>query len=115
MAVSMIGMHALTGKHLDGLAHLRQSISDILRTPLGTRVMRREYGSGLFELIDRPVNRTWLVQAYAAVVAALERWEPRFKLKKVKIQSVDAGSVTLDLTGIYLVDGKQVVLEGIQI
>jgi len=113
MALSMTGMNAVTGKHLDGLDHLRQSISDILRTPLGTRVMRREYGSGLFEMIDRPVNRTWLVQAYAAVVAALDKWEPRFKLKKVEILSVDAGSVTLDMTGIYLVDGKQVVLEGI--
>jgi len=111
--VGMTGMNAATGKHLDGLAHLRQSISDILRTPLGTRVMRREYGSGLFELIDRPVNRTWLVEAYAAVVAALDRWEPRFKLKKIKMQAVAAGTVTLDLTGIYLVDGKQVVLEGI--
>ncbi len=109
----MTGMDAATGKHLDGLAHLKQSIRDILRTPIGTRVMRREYGSGLFDLIDRPVNRAWLVEAYAAVAVALDRWEPRFRLKKIRVQSVDAGAVTMDLTGVYLVDGKQIVLEGI--
>ncbi|MEW7978507.1 MAG: GPW/gp25 family protein [Candidatus Sedimenticola endophacoides] len=54
----MQGMHAITGQHLAGEAHLRQSIIDILTTPLGTRVMRRDYGSRLFELVDAPINRS---------------------------------------------------------
>ena len=53
----MIGMSAVTGKPLEGLDHLRQSIADILSTPIGTRVGRREYGSLLAELVDLD-NRT---------------------------------------------------------
>jgi phage baseplate assembly protein gpV len=41
---------------LDGDAHLVQSCEDIVTTPLGTRVMRRDYGCLLAEL-DRPLNR----------------------------------------------------------
>nr|VFK47168.1 MAG: hypothetical protein BECKTC1821D_GA0114238_104214 [Candidatus Kentron sp. TC] len=40
----MAGMSAFTGKHFSDIAHLRQSITDILTTPIGSRVMRREYG-----------------------------------------------------------------------
>ncbi len=53
----MRGMSNKTGKELEGIEHLKQSIIDILTTPIGSRIMRREYGSRLFELIDRPINR----------------------------------------------------------
>jgi len=38
----MTGIDASTGKALGGIAHVRQSVRDILTTPLGTRVMRRD-------------------------------------------------------------------------
>ena len=47
----MTGMDRETGKSLSGIEHLRQSIRDILTTPIGSRVMRRDYGSRLFELL----------------------------------------------------------------
>ena len=62
-----------TATLLGGLDHLRQSIIDILTTPIGTRVMRPDYGSRLFELIDRPVNAEFLVDLYAETVIALNR------------------------------------------
>jgi phage baseplate assembly protein W len=43
----MIGLNAANGQALSGLDHLRQSIRDILTTRIGTRVMRRDYGSRL--------------------------------------------------------------------
>ena len=52
------GMNSQTGKRLSGMDHLRQSIIDILTTPIGSRVMRPGYGSRLFELVDAPVNQT---------------------------------------------------------
>jgi phage baseplate assembly protein W len=52
----MIGMDARSGAFSDDLAHLRQSIADVLTTPIGSRVQRREYGSLLPELIDQPFN-----------------------------------------------------------
>jgi len=67
----MRGTDAKTGKPLSGVAHLRQSIRDILTTPLGSRVMRRNYGSRLFDLVDNPLNDQTLVEIFAATAEAL--------------------------------------------
>ncbi|QQN40415.1 GPW/gp25 family protein [Acinetobacter sp. CS-2] len=104
-----------TGKTVEGLEHLKQSIIDILTTPIGSRVMRRDYGSRLFELIDAPVNRETLVDYYAAVAEALDLWEPRIQLQQVDITSAVVGSITLSITGKYLIDGQAVRLDGIVI
>ena len=81
----MIGLDKTSGLQLDGNAHLAQSIGDILSTPLGTRVMRRDYGSMLFDLIDQPINGATRLLLYAATAIALQRWEPRVRLKRVGI------------------------------
>jgi phage baseplate assembly protein W len=75
--------------------------------------MRREYGSNLFYLVDRPVNRDFLQQIYAAVAEALERWEPRLNLKKVTVDEVKDGRITLSLSGIYLITQMRVDIKGV--
>lgn len=96
----MAGMNINTGERLSGLAHLRQSIADILTTPIGTRVMRRDYGSRLFELIDQPHNGATQVRLYAATAEALLKWEPRIRLTQVKLYRTDTpGKVVIDLKG----------------
>ena len=114
--MSMTGMDNTTGKPLDGLAHLRQSITDILTTPIGSRVMRRDYGSKLFTLIDAPMHPRGILRIYAAVATALEQWEPRLRLTRVRLNdaSID-GRLSLTLEGEYLPDGRSVTLEGIQL
>ncbi|MNM57510.1 Lysozyme [compost metagenome] len=57
----MMGMHAATGRSLTGLAHLRQSVADIITTPIGSRIRRRRYGSEVPELIDQPLNSATLL------------------------------------------------------
>ena len=109
----MIGMNTADGRSLSGLDHLRQSIRDILTTPIGSRVMRREYGSGLFRLVDAPLTRGLLVDIYAATAEALDRWEPRFRLLRVQAGQAGDGQVSLDLTGQHLPNGQTVTLEGI--
>lgn len=111
----MDGTSASDGKLLGGLDHLRQSITDILTTPLGSRVMRRDYGSRLYELVDAPMNGSTVMDLYAATAEALEAWEPRFRLTQVTLASADAGAVELDLTGQYLPDGQVVTLDGIKV
>lgn len=111
----MQGTSALTGKPLSGIAHLRQSIRDILTTPIGSRVMRRDYGSRLFSLIDAPMNRATLLNIYAATADAIAKWEPRFKLQSVTASSAAPGSVVLNMVGEYLPDGKIVALDGIEV
>lgn len=109
----MKGTNAATGAPLDGLDHLRQSIRDILTTPIGTRVMRRDYGSRLPYLVDAPMNRSTLLDLYAATAEALETWEPRISVQQVTAIAAVPGRVELSITGEYLPDGKQITIDGI--
>lgn len=85
--MSWLGMNCVTGKAISDADHIRQSIQDILTTPRGSRVMRREYGSDLFELIDQPQSQTLRLHMMAAIVTALSRWEPRIRITHIDIQS----------------------------
>lgn len=109
----MLGIDATNGKALSGVAHLRQSIAVLLSTPIGSRVMRRDYGSRIFDLIDAPMNRATLLDLYAAVADAIERWEPRFRLREVLATEAQPGKVTFSLTGELLIDGRELTLDGI--
>jgi Bacteriophage baseplate protein W len=93
-------MNAGTGAAIDGEAHLAQSIADILTTPIGSRVMRRDYGSLLFELIDMPFNAVTRALLHAATAIALMRWEPRLLLRRVLIiLGAAPGEVILTIEG----------------
>jgi len=104
----MSGLSATTARVLSEEQHLAQSINDILSTPLGSRVMRREYGSDLPRLIDAPLNGETLVDLYAATAEAIDRWEPRFDLRRVEVADAVAGKLSLTLTGEVL--GLETVL-----
>ena len=105
----MIGLDRRTGQPQSGTAHLKQSIEDILTTPVGSRRMRPEYGSSLRRYVDLPVSEGWKSAVQAEVARALGRWEPRLKLERVRVTAVLKGQITLSLTGAYL--GDDVVLE----
>ena len=96
-------MNRTTGQSITGLDHLRQSLGDILTTPIGSRVMRREYGSLVPELIDHPDNLATQVRVYAAVASALMRWEPRFRLSRIEsLREADRpGAVQAEQHGAY--------------
>ena len=104
----MSGLSATTARLLPEEQHLAQSINDILSTPLGSRVMRRDYGSDLPRLIDAPLNGETLVDLYAATAEAIDRWEPRFELRRVEVADAVAGKLSLTLTGEVL--GLETVL-----
>lgn len=78
-------MDRSTGKPMGGDAHLAQSIGDILSTPIGSRVMRRDYGSALFQLIDQPMNALGRLRIIAAAADAIRRWEPRIRLTRAQL------------------------------
>lgn len=95
----MTGLSRLTARALDLDEHLAQSITDILTTPKGARVLRRDYGSRLPDLIDAPMNGETLVDVFAETAEALDLWEPRLKLRRVEVTAAAAGAMTLLLTG----------------
>lgn len=100
-ALAFTGMDASTGRAIAGDAHESQSIACILNTPIGSRVMRRDFGSLLPDLVDQPMNRRLLLQIYAATALALLRWEPRRRLRQVSVDlsawAQGRSVVTLDL------------------
>ena len=108
-------MNVNTGKTISEIAHIKQSIANILSTPLGSRVMRRDYGSRLFERIDQPINGELIAEIYSDIVEAISTWEPRFEVEQVTLQSIDKGKIIIDLEGNYVKDGQKIVLENISI
>jgi len=109
----MLGLNAATGHPLAGLDHLRQSVRDILTTRIGTRVLRRDYGSELPALIDRPMTPALALDLYVATAQALRRWEPCLSLSKVTLTDARVGRIALFLEARYLPDGHTITLEGI--
>lgn len=109
----MRGTSVATGQAVSGVDHLRQSVADILTTPIGSRLMRRDYGSDLPALIDQPDNAATQVRVYAAAATALMRWEPRLRLQKLRASRNRAGQLVLDVQGQYLDEGRAVTLEPI--
>lgn len=111
----MLRMNAETGKTMDEMEHVEQSIRDILLTPIGTRIMRRNYGSRLMYLLDQPMNEFLIASIQAAVVEALTNYEPRVKLSRVIVNGADSGKLSITIEGFYVPDSRAIRLENISI
>jgi phage baseplate assembly protein W len=120
----IIGMDIDTGESITGVEHLKQSIRDILTTPVGSRVMRRDYGSNLMTLLDRPMNSQLAVDVQIAVTMALSLQEPRLQLNRVTVElpsddPVEGASMASDgrlrihIEGTVLPEGEQIVIEDV--
>lgn len=62
---------------------VKESIWLILRTGLGERVYRPDFGCRLSELAFAPLNSDTLLRVRLYVSEALQRWEPRITLIEV--------------------------------
>ena len=106
--MSLSGMNAKNGGRLSGVDHIRQSITDIVTTPVGSRVMRRNYGSLLPTLIDQPLNGATILRIYAATAAAVKLWELRIELKRVQLEKDNNGQICLMLDGVVNAQSVQI-------
>lgn len=71
------------------LVSIEDSIKDILLTPLGSRVMLPEYGSRVYELIDRRVDESFLSDLGYFVIEAVSRWEHRVSIDRIELISLN--------------------------
>lgn len=96
-------MNRATGERIDAMEHLRQSVADILATPIGSRVMRRDYGSLVPALIDQPDNLGTQTRVYSAIAGALMRWEPRLQIHQISStrDAARPGYAQLSISGSY--------------
>lgn len=90
--INVKGMSRSTGQRTDQTDHILQSVRDILMTPIGSRVMRRDYGSLLPFLIDAPINAYFIMQLRASVIHALMRWETRVTPTRIELMTDDSAS-----------------------
>ena len=96
------------GLGISDTEHISQSMRDILLTPVGSRVMRREYGSLLSALIDMPQNPALRLQIMVACYSAIQKWEPRIRLTAISFETGDAGEMYVDITGMRTDTGASV-------
>ena len=104
----MRGMDRNTGVFISDLEHVKQSIIDILSTPIGSRVLCREYGSNLYKLLDEPVNQYLYSKIYAAVAEALQKWEPRISVEKITLLNVKEGKLEMKIEATYLITQQKI-------
>ncbi|EAK0103483.1 baseplate assembly protein [Campylobacter coli] len=79
------------------MVSIEESIKDILTTPLGSRVMRPEYGSLLYTLIDRKIDDDFRVKLTRYTAEAISKWEKRVKLKGVRLNKMQEGKLSITL------------------
>jgi uncharacterized protein len=113
------GISAVRGRALSDWEHVQQSIRKILMTPIGSRVMRREFGSDLPDLVDQKMTSRNILALYSAAATAIARWEPRFRIRAGRVNQAgflttengrvvragDNGKISLDIYGTYFPRG----------
>lgn len=95
--MTYFGLNSTTGRVITDLAHIWQSIRDIITTPEGSRPMRRTYGSQVPMLIDQPLNDVTRLRVMSASVAAIVKWEPRVQVNSASFVIDGEGAMTVDL------------------
>lgn len=112
------GMNQETGEWLNGIQHLSQSIKRIISTAIGSLVSNREFGSGISEIVGIPVTEDTRVDIFYAIADSLDKWEPRFKLESCKLNessNINSGLFVFDLVGIYILSGRAINFEGLEL
>lgn len=99
MSARYTGMNPEGVGTLSDADHVWQSVSDILQTPIGSRLMRRTYGSLIPDLIDNPQNAVLRMQLMSAIVIALATWETRIVLSEVDVVFSETAAVSARLSG----------------
>ena len=77
------------GRYIISIA---KEITRLLLTPLGSRVMRPEYGSELYKLRDRELTSHWRLMAIRYTFIAINSWIERVRLRKVKFELINGES-----------------------
>lgn len=103
-----LGMNSQTGLSVSEAEHIKQSVRDIVVTPVGSRVMRREYGSLLSALIDQPQSPALRLQIMDACYSAILKWEPCISLTTITFErSVLFPHHSTELNAMAIVDLNQ--------
>lgn len=59
--------------------------------------MNRTYGSGLFALLDRPMNEETHLELVVACSEAIEQWEQRVSIKQLQVNLAQLTNGVVDI------------------
>lgn len=101
----MAGIDRATGAVIDNLASAYQGVEVTLATRLSSRVMRREFGGGVIELLGRAITPSLFFAWQQLVATAIELWEPRFSVRSIvptgSVEEIRAGRAGLLIEAEY--------------
>ena len=70
---------------------IKEAILLILRTQKGERVMRPDFGCGIYDYVFSPINTATLTLIERSVREAITEWEPRVEIEKIEVSTEEAG------------------------
>ena len=99
------------GAPINELDHIFQSVEMILTTPIGTRVMRRDFGSLVPLLVDGPINASTITAIYAAANEAIATWEPRVRVIGTSMDVSKATEGIAELKVVLQIAGEETAVD----
>lgn len=98
-----VGFDRETGALISGWDEVVQGIRVIFTTPIGERIHREWFGSLVPAMLGRNITPEMLLRFYVVVGAALDVWEPRFRVVKFKPTDLTReGALFIDIEGEYM-------------
>jgi len=95
-----MGMDRHTGRPLEGLEHVEQSVLDVLSTVQGERVMRLSYGSRILESVADAGNPAGRSRLLGRIADPINAWEgDRVELQRVDVRMPTPGDVRVSVEG----------------
>ena len=85
-----------SGAIVEGIEDVRQCIDVLLRTQKGTDPLRAEFGSDIYQYIDRPVNEV-IPNVKRAIISAVEMFEKRVEVVSIAHQT-DVSNIQFYIT-----------------
>lgn len=83
----MAGFDRRTGQMIGNLEHAYQGVEVIMTTRIAERLMLREFGGGVAELLGRAVTPSLFLVWRQLIATAIDLWEPRFRVRSVTVSS----------------------------
>jgi hypothetical protein len=110
----MSGIDRRTGKLLGEWSHVLQSLEVIMTTRIGSRLMRRRFGSEVPGILGQNMTPSTMLRFMTAYVVAVELWEPRFRVRRFSypaktngVEAIKQGRIGLVIEGDYLPNALQ--------
>lgn len=110
------GMDTKTGKAISGFEYLRQRLADIINTPIGSLVGRREFGSRLHELVDRNIDGQFQMHCYTRLADAISNPAnglEDFKLTEMQLIRHSNAHLEIIVSGEFVPTGENIKMDGI--